>query len=523
MNEYIDQIKAFYGGLTGSQRIALVGAVLASLIAIGVVTWWSGQESYSAVYTGNPAEMSRVTQALDTAGVSYRIAASGTTIEVPTTQKGAGLVAVAGAGVGGWQEIFGSIDMGTSPSMEREYRTRALEAELQKTLSSLSEITGSRVHIVPPENTSLLLADKRASASVTIQTGGTTLTKQQIMGVVRLVAGAVNGLDVQHVSLIDEDGRLLYPEAGADAGMQSLSDLAELSGERRRDFVADIHSIAERVLGSRDAITASVGVELVTATTQQQDMILNPELQAVESEEIREDRSSEPGGAMGQPGTGSNLPEQAPAAAGGAESESSQIRTNYVTSTSNKTILIPPGDIKRISAAVAVDLKKVQAVVAEGLVSEDQLRKELQRSIEAVLGYDSARGDVVSVSFLPFAEAPAAEVEEASFSTLTYTLEGYMPSLVALVAVVLFFLVVARPIVGLVAKSRPAPREDSDEKDKSEIEAQIESMTDPSLLMRKIRQNIDNFEAVDARDLNRLAQMHEDPAAAVLRRWLKAS
>ena len=523
MNEYIEQLRAFYGGLAGSQRIALFGALAASLIAVGGVTWWSSQESYSTIYRGNPSEIGRVTAALDEAGVNYRIGASGGEVQVPTAERGAGMVAAAsGADLTG-MDIFGSIDMGTSPSMEREYRTRALEVELQRTVNSLTEISGSRVHIVPPEGSSMLLSDKRASASVTIQTGGAGLRRKQLLGIARLVAGAVKGMGTEDVSIIGEDGSLLFPDAGAEEGMADVATINALSIERRQQLIDNVRGIAQRVFGTPDAVSVSVGVELVTASTQQVENNLNPDLQAVVSEQISEERSKEAAGARGAPGTANNLPEQAAGPGGGGETERTDITTNFATSSTQRTTTTPPGSVKRITAAVTIDdaLVKAHADASNGAISEAALKTSLEESITAALGIDTGRGDVLKVTFVPFAPAEDAASDSGALSTLTYSLEGYLPSIVALIAVILFFTVVARPIVSFATRSRPAKA--AEKSDEEKMIDEVAAMGNPTLLMRKLRHSIDNFEAVDARDLNRLASMHEDPAAAVLRRWLKAS
>ena len=40
-------------------------------------------------------------------------------------------------------------------------------------------------------------------------------------------------------------------------------------------------------------------------------------------------------------------------------------------------------------------------------------------------------------------------------------------------------------------------------------------------LARKLRKMVDNFETVNSEDLSRLVEMHEQPSAEVLRRWLR--
>ncbi|MEL6349711.1 MAG: flagellar M-ring protein FliF C-terminal domain-containing protein, partial [Myxococcota bacterium] len=183
---------------------------------------------------------------------------------------------------------------------------------------------------------------------------------------------------------------------------------------------------------------------------------------------------------------------------------------------------IPAGEIRRINAAVSFNQEAVAELATRSGKSEDEIRASLQKLVETSLGTDKTRGDVVAVEFLPFPEMEDLE-EGGGLSTMTYIVEGYLPSAIALLAVLLFFFMVARPIVTTITKisvPRPKDEKEEDSEDPANIPADT---TDPDLLMERMRHLVDNFEAVDARDLNRLTQMHEDPAASVLRRWLKAS
>ena len=42
-------------------------------------------------------------------------------------------------------------------------------------------------------------------------------------------------------------------------------------------------------------------------------------------------------------------------------------------------------------------------------------------------------------------------------------------------------------------------------------------------MTNRIRRMIEGFEPIDARDLNKLVDMNEEPSAEVLRRWIRIS
>lgn len=519
MNELIAQARTFFESLTGGQRAALIAAIAVSVFAVVGVVWWSSAESYDAVLYGDSAELRKAAQKLEEAGIPYRYNSSGSGIEVPTASRGEAMVTAASAGLTGWQDILDTIDMGTSPSIEREYRTRALEFELQKTLNSLDSIEASRVHIVPLDRITFIGREKQASASVKIDTASPgALDRAQVKGIAQLVAGAVHGLNVGDVSIIDTDGSLLHPESDAVGSFGGVN-LEELRAIRESAFQRNLQEAAARILGTRDAIFSTVSVELSTSAIERHSDTYNPDGAVVGSENIREESSKDQGRPAGVPGVETNLPENAPGGGGGAETDIFENTINYINSLVKETEIIAPGTVTRVSTSVAVDSSAIQGLISDGM-TEDQIKEGLQKVIRTAVGFDETRNDDLTIEFIEF--APAAEEEEVgTLSTLTYTVEGLMPSLVALLAVILFFFGVARPIV---SKITTIPVRDPNliaKDDEEEKGAPAVSLSADELLER-VRHSLNHeMETLDPEDLNALVEKFVDPSSKVLRRWMK--
>ena len=130
----------------------------------------------------------------------------------------------------------------------------------------------------------------------------------------------------------------------------------------------------------------------------------------------------------GVPGTVSNVPQgkaslpNVPNVPGdGAESaktENSTYGVNKVTTHS----LEPAGRIRRLSAAVLVDDAVVHKVLPKGKSQDTRVKrspeelKQLQDLAAAALGLDTARGDVLTVEDMSFAQAAQVEVPPVSAS-----------------------------------------------------------------------------------------------------------
>ena len=97
-----------------------------------------------------------------------------------------------------------------------------------RTVNALDEVKASRVHLVLPERSAFLREERPASASVTVQLEvGQSLSKAQVQGITALVAGAVDGLEVSDVVLVDDKGRLLSSDRDNDEMTMGLPALFE--------------------------------------------------------------------------------------------------------------------------------------------------------------------------------------------------------------------------------------------------------------------------------------------------------
>src|ERR1700688_4524974 len=122
-----------------------------------------------------------------------------------------------GGGVG--YEIFDKSDaLGATSFIQNINHLRALEGELSRTIRGIDRVQAARVHLVLPERP-LFSRDKiDATASIVLKVRG-TLEPQQVRAIRHLVAGAVNGLRPERVSVVDETGKLLADGASQDNAM----------------------------------------------------------------------------------------------------------------------------------------------------------------------------------------------------------------------------------------------------------------------------------------------------------------
>jgi flagellar M-ring protein FliF len=528
VQQIVDQLKIFYQGLGARERGIFTAAVLASLITLGGVFYWASQDTWQPVYTSSdPGDVQAAAAVLEEKGVPYRISPDGMRVETTMTNVGRARIEAAGAGKNPGFETLSEIKLGTSPQRERWAYQRALQGELVRTINGLDEVKASRVHLVLPERSAFLREERPASASITVQLEvGRTLKKSQILGITALVAGAVDGLDAESVVLVDDKGRLLSSDRDKDEmtmGMPALFEARQAYESRYRNTV--INALTP-ILGSESAMSVAVTVDLDSTTVESTVKELDPNTQVTISEQVREEDSKDKT-AGGVPGVEANLPEAGAANNNGStERSSSELSSNYDYTTTQRHTVQRAGKIDRVNVAVMVDEARLAALVeaAGDGADVESIKAQINDTVRVAMGFDKERGDSIAVSFMPFSETvvDAGELIGDSWNPMDLA-----PYVIALVTLVLFFAFVIVPAMRAVASSQGSGGGTGGAGDVIARAAgrfgrggKTGENEEGLNLAERLRMLVDNFEPVEAQDLNRLVELQMDASAQVLRRWV---
>ncbi len=422
------QARAFWATLTPAKKVLFVTILAGVLAGVLVTAQLGSRENYTYLFTDLSSEDSAAISAkLKELKVPYRVAASGTALEVPEERVHEIRLDLAGQGLprggGVGFELFDKHHLGATELEQRVSVKRALEGELARTISTIGAVQSARVHLVMPEK-SLFAAHARepASASVVLKLRpGRAFAKPEVQSIVHLVASAVPGLGENAVSIVGADGITLHRPRPDGAGAAS-----EILAEREREVAAQLEEQArgqlERTLGPGHA-DVRVAVELDPATREHTEEKYDPQKTVLRSEQKTEERAAgitptvagvpqtSPSVATGAgvPGAQSNLPggTSGPENAGGAAgpARTSWTRNWEMDRTIDKVVL-PSGKVARMSVAVMIDANYKDGVA----LPRD--RAELDRLGELVkgaVGFSGARGDSLRVESAPFASSATPE------------------------------------------------------------------------------------------------------------------
>ena len=406
IKELFKQLVGIWEELGLNQKITVSATTLAVIAGVITVLIWSGRTEYSLLY-GNldPVEAGKVTQSLDESNIEYKISGGGGSIYVPRGEVHQMRMKLATQGIpkgeGMGYELLDKNTLGMSDFMQHANYNRAVQGELARTISKFSGIESSRVMIVSPENRLLIDPGRHATASVFLTMRGTGRPKAETVSAIQmLVANSVEGLNVNHVSVVDNSGNVLSLHDEEDSLVAVTSGRLRARKELENYLGEKVESMLEKIVGNGNVV-ARVSAQIATDSTTIVSETYGNNNQIKLKEETSSETSKEPvTSPSGPAGVTPNI------ATGGANAQIGVGATNevaftktdntieYALSKTNSNKVVLPGNILDLNAAVFVNTN--QAPVAP------ELMPDLRRAAVLALGpYDkySNNVQVAAVSF----------------------------------------------------------------------------------------------------------------------------
>jgi flagellar M-ring protein FliF len=392
----MDRARTLFTSLTPRGRIALLATGAAVLVFALFFFKMATKPSYTTLVSGvDPAETGKITGALSEKGIKFELQNSGTAIGVEKAKVSEARIALAEQGLPGTSkpgfELFDKQKLGASEFQQRVTYQRALEGEIARTIGEVDGISGVQVQLTLPEDELFVDEEKPATAAVLLS-GASDLDPGTVRGIARLTASSVEGLKPDDVTITDSSGRLLWPTGeGGEAGVGSTTKQA-VEARYERSTEAAVNAMLMQTVGpgkARVQVNADVNAD---QSTQEQ---LTYAKKGTPISKKTETETLEGGGSGAPAGTAGNVPSYAQGAAAGGASNYKR-KTEDVQNGVNKTVTrttIAPGEVERQSVALLLD----KSVAVEQV-------PELRNAVEAAVGLDEERGDVLSVSQVPFAK-----------------------------------------------------------------------------------------------------------------------
>lgn len=524
-----------------AQKILFPFLILFSISAIMYVSKMATQPDYTLLYSDlSTADAAGVVERLKELKIAYRIDGSTISISPPDmvhelrmTLASEGLPKTGTVGF----ELFDGTNLTTTTMGEVIKKQRALQGELERTIMSLDAVLSARVHISQPEKTIFAKQAQEPGASVLLKLRpGGELDKKRIRGIANFVASGVEGLKPENVTIIDVYGNLLTPkdEDGEELGADATR--LQYAREVEKGYAQRIEAMLAKVLGP-GKVVARVTADIDFSANEREEESFDPGGKVLRSERSIEEGSGGAAGKGGVAGAQANLTNDpkllAPPDATTEQSARRENVKNFEVSRAVTKTSQARGKLVRLSAAVLVDGinndsdapadPKSGAKAKKTFVPLSQeMLAQVEGIVKSAVGYDSTRGDVVTVENVPFFQPDESLKDELAKAEQMNMMFRIGSMAMPLLALLLFVFVLLRPMVKFLITPTEA------EVDLSrllptgiqELEAELEAERSKAV--------IPEFEpAVDLEQLgelmaenSRLVKENPNQAALLIRYWL---
>lgn len=424
-----EEVSAGFTGLSGLHAFRQIGIMLglAASVALGVtIVLWSWSPSFGVLYGAlEEQDVSTVLDALHQNGFEAKLDEATGAILVPARSIHDARIKLASMGLpkgvsAGFDSLDEKSNFGVSQFMEKARYQRALEIELARTISSLSNVKNARVHLAVPRQSVFVRNRKKSSASVVINLfPGRSLDEGQVASIMHMISSSVPDMSTSKVTIVDQKGNLLT-RGESSRQMAKNGAQFEYASRLENSYIERIERLLSPILGT-ESIRAQVTADIDFTSSEQTQESFNPDAPALRSNQTMVVQSTD-GLAEGIPGALSNQPPGAASVpeigaeglginGGGASNSQRKEIHNYELDKTISHTRFSTGRLRRLSVAIVVDDALVKA--ADGSEARMQRTPEeldrLSNLVKEAVGFNARRGDTLNIMNSSFTVPVAPE------------------------------------------------------------------------------------------------------------------
>jgi len=513
----LDDLKEILGRLSKRQQVILSLSTIFALVGILMMGLVISKKPLALLYSGlDERTMAELIDKVESMGIDFKHKDDALYVEKSKRDRIRLNLAKQGMprrGQGGYELLDNISGFGTTSEMFEATYWRAKEGEIARTLVAMDEIEDARVHIAPQVKAAFTRSGNKPSSSIMIKMrGGAAPDKGIAQSIKYLVALAVRGMDIKHVTVIDATSGRVVGGNASDPEIARMEKRTEL--EQSMGF--NLESLISAYVG-RDNVKVQVSVDLNSDVQIKREKIIDPDSRVVISTSTSEQSQSSTSSEDGTVSVKENIPDGDAGGAGNAKSSSNkaQEKINYEVSQTEIEQKNLPGSVNRLSVAVMVD--GIEITDKDGNVTWKKRSKEelasIQELVKSAIGFNKKRGDIVTVKSLEFVKPPELSApQNALLTAIEENFELIIEVFALLCSIAGISFGVVRPILNMGGDSK---HKDEIKKLRAMYEDQIQAL---------MPEEVDIVEETPMQDLIAAVEeaIKENPeeALSVVRTWL---
>ncbi|WP_295502622.1 flagellar basal-body MS-ring/collar protein FliF [Limnohabitans sp. Rim8] len=460
------------------RRVLPLIVMLIVLVMFALTYAWMSATPYRPVMPGlQEADQQAAYESLKTADFKPKIDPATGQLTVPSDRFHEARIFLASqglpkAGATGLDGLKDQSSMTTSQFMEQVKVNAAMEQELARSIMQIGSVQSARVHLATPKQSVFVRDRTPPKASVVLAPyPGRAVSASQVQAIVHLVSSSVPYLTPDHVTVVDNVGKLMTESATEQKlGLTSAQEQHKQQMEEvYRNRILQILTPMVGEANVRSQVNLSLDFTQTESTTE--DFDNRDKGPRTRSEVLAEDRAALRS-AEGIPGSLANTPPPTPTTsnATGVDANKGQSESNSTLSSRStrnfeldrtvRHVRNASGGVMKVSVAVIVNERPVPPP-AEGVAVDPNAPKsvpytpqeleQMQQVVRGVVGFDSARGDNVTVVPARF-EAPAPL--ESMPWYLENTVQSSLSSALIAISFIVFMMIVVRPIMRSITAAK---------------------------------------------------------------------
>lgn len=409
----IGGLKAKWEGMESKHKtiIIIVAAVL--LVAAVSINFVASSNKPVPLYSTNltTSDTQKIQTTLSQLGIPHEVAEGGTSVLVPPKYRRKAILLLAAKGIPSRpvQTTGGEKDGGITPPTRDEKERQALQelsGDLVETIRQIDGVADAYIKIVP-QPAEVWGGENKTTATASIMlklVPGAVLDKNQITGIVNMVAFSVQGLQPENIKVVDTTGHILNDKLG-DGGMNVAGGDGKFTTAQLEEKKAiedrlqrKVSSSLMKMMGSPDRFDVQVSVDMDFSQKEVSKEVfggpanVDGVVESARQEDI-ETYTSDPG----------------KESEGGAETMSAGgEKSNYI-----KKKIVVRKNVNKITARtvdVSPRVKNISCAVTVDGIKDPKVIAKIQSVAEHAIGAEPARGDKVAVESVPFIRTGAIGV-----------------------------------------------------------------------------------------------------------------